>query len=267
MATAGNGIDILARLAKLPFELLVSSMETMAAAARRAQQLYNAGVDAAAAGLDRVAVPGGGRGSPQAGTVPEPDAAADLVRDTFNGLVAFVVPGPDGYSVAQGVTTADPGGIAADITNVLIQSFNSLLPSPPQGPLPATTVAGLLNQIARQIDPAAGESPAGSPFARLSFAQKGAVFAVLQNDPSMAQFSALAGLLLIAPAALTYSEYGVFDFRTRSLTGWPVGWSISSYSGVADGRDELKGYFQNRQEPLPSAYPGAAHIRGAGRDA
>ena len=36
-------------------------------------------------------------------------AAPDLVVDTFNGLVAFVVPGPDAYSVAQGESTTEPG--------------------------------------------------------------------------------------------------------------------------------------------------------------
>lgn len=36
----------------------------------------------------------------------------DLTRDTLNGLVAFVVPGPDAYSRAQGEWTREPGGIA-----------------------------------------------------------------------------------------------------------------------------------------------------------
>ena len=33
----------------------------------------------------------------------------DLVHDTFNGLLAFVVPGPDEYSVSQGVSTSGTG--------------------------------------------------------------------------------------------------------------------------------------------------------------
>ena len=37
-----------------------------------------------------------------------------LVRDTMNGLVAFVVPGSDDYSVHQGVSTPEPGGIDGD---------------------------------------------------------------------------------------------------------------------------------------------------------
>ena len=52
----------------------------------------------------------------------EPAYAAqpDIVRDTLNGLIAFIVPGPDAYSVAQGVTTPEPGGIDANITDILI---------------------------------------------------------------------------------------------------------------------------------------------------
>jgi hypothetical protein len=47
-------------------------------------------------------------------------------------------------------------------------------------------------------------------------------------------------------AAFSYSEAGAFDPVTRSLAGSPVGWQISSYQGVADGRDELLGYFGRR---------------------
>ena len=36
-----------------------------------------------------------------------------LSLDTMNGLVAFVVPGPDAYSVAQGAADLTPGGVAA----------------------------------------------------------------------------------------------------------------------------------------------------------
>lgn len=36
-----------------------------------------------------------------------------LVRDTYSGLAVFAVPGPDRYSVAQGVTSLTPGGVEA----------------------------------------------------------------------------------------------------------------------------------------------------------
>src|SRR6266542_2924632 len=45
----------------------------------------------------------------------QPAATVDLVHDTLNGLSAFVVPGPDAYLVVQGVSTAEPGAIAASV--------------------------------------------------------------------------------------------------------------------------------------------------------
>src|SRR5581483_12326929 len=44
------------------------------------------------------------------------DAAAfdlNVARDTFSGLAAFVLPGEDPYSVAQGATAAGPGAVGA----------------------------------------------------------------------------------------------------------------------------------------------------------
>jgi len=172
-----------------------------------------------------------------------PVAAAaqfDLVHDTLNGLVAFVVPGPDSYSMHQGVSTPEPGGMAAEITDVLIGTLDGLQPAPPPFSAVVTTI---LNQVALAINPAA-TGPFSSPFARLSFQEKVAVFAYLEADPALAP---LGGALPGLAAFHSYSEAGVFDAQTRTLTGRPIGWEISSYDGVADGRDEFKGYFQNRR--------------------
>jgi hypothetical protein len=298
MATDGTANGTLARLIKLPAGMLVSSLDMMAATARRLQQLYDASVDATAAsfqGAPRPAAPqsspqsipqsiprsGGGGLQPAAMPFVSPPAApasppatgpttgpatgpatspaamaemaamAAMVEETFNGLLAFIVPGPDSYSVEQGVTTPEPGGIAAGVTGALIHSFDVGQPSPPNGPPNSVAAAGLLNQIAAKVNPAVAGSP-GSAFARLSFDDKVKVFAFLETDPSMAQFSALTGLLFLVPASLAYSEYGVFDFADRCLTGWPVGWTISEYDGLSDGWDDFKGYFEDRREPLPS---------------
>ena len=35
----------------------------------------------------------------------------DLTRQTMSGLVAFIVPGPDGYSKKQGEWTKAPAGL------------------------------------------------------------------------------------------------------------------------------------------------------------
>ena len=167
-------------------------------------------------------------------------ASIDLVHDTLNGLLAFVVPGPDLYSVGQGVSTPQPGGVDADVNEVLIESLDF---SAPYLPNFSATVGAILNNLAQAVNPAAGGAFL-SPFARLSFPEKVAVFQIMDGDASL---SPLAGILLAAVAYLCYSEAGVFDRNTRSLTGQPVGWTISNYAGVADGRDEFKGYFENRR--------------------
>jgi hypothetical protein len=171
-------------------------------------------------------------------------ADTDLVTDTLNGLVAFVVPGPDPYSVAQGAHTEEPGGLGAGVTPALILGLNSLQEFQPAL---AASVAALLNGVAQQVDPAAATGPFPSPFANLSFADKAAVFAVLEGEQAFAPLRPLAGVLPALVGFLAYSEVGVFDPTTRTLAGRPVGWALSNYEGVADGRDELRGYFENRR--------------------
>lgn len=167
-------------------------------------------------------------------------ASIDLVHDTLNGLLAFVVPGPDVYSVGQGISTVEAGGVDAHVTEVLIESLDFSTPYLPQF---SATVAAILNNLAQAVNPAAGGAFL-SPFARLSFPEKVVAFQIMDGDAAL---SPLAGILLAAVAYLCYSEAGVFDRNTRSLTGQPIGWTISNYAGVADGRDEFKGYFENRR--------------------
>jgi len=49
-------------------------------------------------------------------------ASADVLHETYNALLAFVVPGRDEYSIQQGLTTREPGGVEAGATNALIAS-------------------------------------------------------------------------------------------------------------------------------------------------
>lgn len=69
----------------------------------------------------------------------------------------------------------------------------------------------------------------------------------MQIMDSTGELQSLAGVLLPFGAFLVYSEAGVFDAQTRSLTGAPVGWTLSGYQGVSDGRDEFLGYFDGRR--------------------
>jgi hypothetical protein len=176
------------------------------------------------------------RGWVQAAEVVTPD----LLHDTFNGLLAFIVPGPDDYSVAQGVSTVEPGGVDIGVADILIATLDETTPFVPQF---SATVAGILNGIALVVNP----SPPGtflSPFARLSFAEKAAVFQIMDGTESL---KPLAGVLPAFVAFFCYSEAAVFDPVTRSLTGDPIAWHLSNYQGVADGRNEFLGYFENRR--------------------
>jgi hypothetical protein len=167
----------------------------------------------------------------------------DLTHDTVNGLVAFLIPGPDAYSVAQGVSTPEPGGIDGGATDAYIHALNlDFLFQPAL----ADMVAGLLNDVALGVNPGAS-GPFDSPFANLSFGEKATVFAVLDGDPT---FDPLRNLISIIPGLLVFiafSEAAVWDRATRTLTGTPLAWTLSGFAGPAEGRDDFRGYFENRR--------------------
>src|SRR5690242_11822867 len=163
-------------------------------------------------------------------------AAPDLTHDTVNGLLAFVLPGSDAWSLAQGVSTADPGGVDACVAELLIATIDESTPFIPSF---SAQVAAILNGIAQGVNPGGGDTLA-SPFANLSFAQKAAVFQIMDATPALELFG---GLLPLFAAFFCYSEAGVLDPATRKLTGQPLGWTLCHYQGVADGRDEFLGYF------------------------
>jgi hypothetical protein len=171
-------------------------------------------------------------------------AEPDLTRDTINGLVAFVTPGDDEYSVAQGVSTKRPGGIAAGATRALIEALDRSVPPPLVG---SVAVAQLLNEYAGAVDPAASRGGFVSPFARLSFAEKAEVFRRFESDPAFrgSLVRNRAGLLPSAPAFIAFSEAAVF--KDGKLTGTPVGWQIAGYGGPSDGWNEFKGYWRGRR--------------------
>ena len=85
-------------------------------------------------------------------TMP-PAVTVDLVHDTINGLSAFVVPGPDAYSVAQGNSTSEPGAIAALTTEIFIPILDGSVPFVSNF---SGVVAGILNQLALAVNPGTG---------------------------------------------------------------------------------------------------------------
>lgn len=177
----------------------------------------------------------------------------DLTRDTLNGLAAFVVPGNDEYSVAQGVSTPEPGAIGAGAVPEIIDALDHFVPAPLVAgstglSAPASGgVATLLNAIALQVNPGASSGSFLSPFARLSFKEKGEVFRRFESDPTLAdtEFRFVAGVLPVFFAFFAYSEAAVY--KNGKLTDTPLGWKLSGYGGPSEGWKELKGYYRGRR--------------------
>ena len=65
--------------------------------------------------------------------VPNDRAAADALHtlslDTYRGLAAWVVPGPDRYSRAQGETSPTPGGVEARAAEFLLYGLDRYVPA------------------------------------------------------------------------------------------------------------------------------------------
>lgn len=239
----------------------------------------------------------------------------ELSRDTISGLAAFVVPGDDPYSVAQGVTAPGPGAVGAKTVDFLLASLDDFVPFPDRNtaaigvalsegleqltlpqevagiPLtitdqldeamrtfaennqtvPLSLVFALaMNQLAVATNPASLAGEFTSPFANLSWDDKVVAWEMFeQANPDLVntidgalpepQTESVSGVVRFAAGALlefsafgTYSEYSTFDPATRTLTGRPVGWTLSSFQpdGPVNGWDEFKGYFQGRKKAV-----------------
>jgi hypothetical protein len=172
--------------------------------------------------------------------------SADEVRETLDALVAFVVPGPDPYSVAQGQSTKEPGGIEAGTTDLLIELLDRFV-GLPAGTLPSSGgVAQLLNGYALQVNPAAAGGAFASPFARLKFDEKIEVFRRFEEQTEGSELRFVSGILIGAVGFLSFTEGTALDRTTRQLKRTPTGWTLSNYDGVAEGRRELRGYWRGR---------------------
>jgi hypothetical protein len=168
-----------------------------------------------------------------------------VVLDTLSGLVAYVVPGNDRYSRAQGQSTPRPGGVAAGGAEQLRLTLDVA------GPDLAAAAAGILNALASAANPGGHLRGFASSFAALPFAQKDGVIRGLAHsaDATMRELGTTVPALT---AFLSYSEAGVLDERTGRLRREPVGWRITGYTGVADIRDEFRGYYRGHRSALPS---------------
>src|SRR3954454_3900796 len=179
--------------------------------------------------------------------------SADLTVDTLSGLIAFIVPGNDEYSVAQDQKANGPGGIAAGGVQALIAGLDRYVPVTTLGgnqSLPASGgVAALLNDYALRVNPVAANGGFPSPFARLSFAEKAKVFEMFEGDPTLegTEVRFVAGILPGFSAFVSVSEAGVLK-AARPRSKRPVGWGIPHYGGPAEGHAELKGYYRGHKK-------------------
>jgi hypothetical protein len=179
----------------------------------------------------------------------------DVTRDTLSGLLAFILPGDDEYSVAQGVEAKGPGALGAGTLDPFIDALDNFVPAAALGfttTVPASGgVATLLNDFALQVNPAASSGSFLSPFARLGFDEKAGALELLETDevPSGAvpELNFVAGILPGFVAFMACSEVGVLDPGTRELAARPVSWRLSRYAGPAEGHPELRGYYQGRK--------------------
>jgi hypothetical protein len=227
-------------------------------------------------GLTTFVVPGPDEYSRAQGT-PRSDPGAleakatDFVMDALDNFVPF--PQELARPVTAALTTGlsdlgielplDLGGILPIQVAALDDALRELLESDETIPL-SLVVALLLNLLATQVNPLAVSGLFLSPFARLSFAEKAAAFALLEGpqadlvqlldtqlpEPLHESVSGVlrfvGGALLEFPAFGSYNEWAVFDPATRTLRARPVGWELTGYEGVSDGWDDFLGYYQDR---------------------
>jgi hypothetical protein len=178
---------------------------------RRLLQAFGAMCAAAAVPRATWALPAG---SPGLVTLAQVDGEAcfDLATfETMSAVAAFVVPGDDEFSVQQGVSTPEGGGVAAGAPQFLALALNQVLMDPtlidliwdrygpdlealpvPEGlvacaptgsaieqegtvPL-APVIMLLINLLAVQAFPASVAGPYTVPFARLTWAEKAEVW-------------------------------------------------------------------------------------------
>jgi hypothetical protein len=176
-------------------------------------------------------------------------AGPSVVEQAMGGLVAFVVPGRDRYSIAQGSKSAKAGGVEAGAAPLLVETLDRFLPSNP--PL-SSTAATILNQFALTVRASSRRGKFASAFANLSFAEKAKVFRTVEGltGPDVGSIRFLFGNLPDLVAFLAYSEAGVFDRHRKRLRRRPLGWSLTRYGGTADGHAEFRGYLGGRRAAL-----------------
>jgi hypothetical protein len=196
-------------------------------------------------------------------------ADGDIVLDTFNGLGAMLWPGNDAYSKAQGEWNDRPGAIAANVGLHLVTALDGLVAQPytalpvDRGTVPLSgSLASAINSVAVAVNPVGTGAAFASPFARLTLADKAAVWRILEQDTgrvagddptrSLGTLQFLFGVLPALAAFYAMSEVDVYDSTTKSVTRRPVSWDhcrhLEGRMAPPEGWDDFAGYYEGRPE-------------------
>jgi hypothetical protein len=236
------------------------------------------------AGLVAFEVPGSDVYSQAQGvTSTRPGGIDAKAPDVFLIDLDGFLPVPDTYATALAAsftTAVSDIPIPLDLLGPLAQlgeklapqmddALRNLIQSDTSVPL-SLVIALMLNFLATQVNPSSIVGPIPtSPFANLSFNDKAKAFEALEgsdsdllaaldsNAPEPLKDS-LSGLLKFVGGALqefgtylSYTEWGVYDPNSKTVSKRPVGWDLSNYmpgrTTPADGWDEFIGYFEGRQ--------------------
>ncbi|SFO89386.1 hypothetical protein SAMN05421810_101318 [Amycolatopsis arida] len=229
-------------------------------------------------GLSVFATPGPDRYSAAQGTPSDTPGAleagtTDFLIQALDNFVPFPdqLAKPIGAALATGLADTGidlPGlDLLPGELGTLDRALRALLENDATIPL-SLPAAGLLNLLGTQVNPAAVNGPLLSPFSRLSYAEKARAFALLEGPDSdlvalldvhfpQPLKESVSGLLKFVAGALiefatfgSYTEFAVFDPRSKQLTARPVGWRLTGYQphGPVEGWDEFIGYYQGRRE-------------------
>lgn len=229
-------------------------------------------------GLTAFALPGDDPYSRAQGTpVDTPGAQAakttDFMLDALDNFVPFPdeIARPVGAALATGLADTGiplPGldMLPAELST-LDEAFATMVRNDETLPL-SLPIAGMLNLLATQVNPLAVNGTFLSPFSRLTYAEKARAFELIEGPdsdlvaPLDVHFpeplkGSVSGLLKFVGGALiefasfgAFSEYGLLDPATKTLTGRPVGWQLTGYQpdGPVEGWDDFIGYYQDRTE-------------------
>jgi hypothetical protein len=148
-------------------------------------------------------------------------ASGGLVDDTLAGLVAFVLPGDDAFSAAQGESHPAPGGVEFGTVALLHDALEHFAPGAAAG------IAVLLNHYAGLVDRRSDRGRFRAPFARLSHPQKADALRLFEDDPRLAgtELRFAARILPGFVAFIAFSRAGVYAPSQRAVARRVVGWS------------------------------------------